>query len=145
MNHHYNDIRVHIATPPDWFDENAVPRWGAFSPQNTANIYADEAVLLKIRCQNCGRPFLVCMSSSESQRLMASVRALESGLAPSLADEVRAKSIEYGDPPNIECCPSGPTMNSEPDRVVEFWRRNAQHDWERVPELEVDVEAEWAK
>ena len=34
----------------------------------------------------------------------------------SLASRVADGTIHYGDPPNAECCASGPTMNSEPAR-----------------------------
>ena len=37
--------------------------------------------------------------------------------------------------------PAGPTMNSVPRRVLEFWR-NDRFDWERVPELEIDIDPE---
>jgi hypothetical protein len=147
MNHHYKDIRDRIAEPPQWFDENAVPRYCPFAPNETANIYAQQIVLLRIRCQNCGRPFDVCMSWCETDTILG--RAVSS-----LEEQVRERVIHYGDPPNTECCPSGPTMNSEPDRVLQFWRHAGWRaedgsvpasPWVRVPALEVDVEPEWVK
>lgn len=130
MNHHYKDIRDAIPTPPLWWDENAVPRYCAFGPEEGANIYAEEIVLLKIRCQSCGRSFSVCMSSGTMDR--ARKRA-------TLAEQVADKTIHYGDPPNVDCCPAGPTMNSEPDRVLQFWRRE-RFESVRDPSLEVSVE-----
>lgn len=133
MHHHYRDIRDRIHAPPTWFDEDGVPRWGSFSPDATANIYATEIVLLKIRCQSCGRIFHVCMTWDPT----AGVLHKE---AP-LSVQIRDKTIHYGDPPNVECCPAGPSMNSEPDRVLEFWRREVG-DAVRDPSLEVSVEEE---
>ena len=58
-------------------------------------------------------------------------------LAGSLARSVEDGSLHYGDPPNIGCCPSGPTMNCEDLKVLEFWVRSADSfDWERKTELE---------
>lgn len=71
MHHHYNDIRDRIAVSPTWFDENAAPRYSDFSPDQSADIYADEAVLMLITCQCCGHPFRVCMTSSKIDRWMA--------------------------------------------------------------------------
>ena len=114
MNHHYSDIRDAIATPPLWWDEHAVPRYCVFATDQTASVYAEEVVLLKIRCQSCGRAFEVCMTWTSFD--------LYRSKTPALSDQIRAKTIHYGDPPNVECCPAGPTMNSEPDRVLQFWR-----------------------
>ena len=125
MNHHYGDIRRLSSTPPIWFDENAVPRFCEFSPDEGADIYAKEIVLLRVDCQDCGHQFRVAMSWNETSQILR-------GFAP-LSKNI--KSLHYGDPPNIECCPSGPTMNSEPRRTIEFWRRE-HGDWARVPELE---------
>lgn len=77
---------------------------------------------------------------------------------PSLAQQVRAGTIHYGDPPNTECCPAGATMNCWDLRVVEFWARGfalrrirepenkdpsmaaaEYNDWTRVPELEIEL------
>lgn len=151
MNHHYNDIRSRIAEPPSWFDENAVPRYCPFSPDETANIYAKEVVLLRVACQNCERDFDVCMSWSD----MDHVRGVER-----LSRDIKERKIRYGDPPNVECCASGPTMNSVPIRVLEFWRHpdlprqsnpNTPYRmpadaprWERVPALEIEVTPGWA-
>lgn len=53
--------------------------------------------------------------------------------------------LHYGDPPNIHCCAAGPTMNSIPIRVLEYWsRENPLLDWQRDPALEVEITPEWA-
>lgn len=138
MNHDYSDIRSRIPEPPNWFDENAVPRYSVFEPTELSNIYAREGALVEISCQNCQRRFHVAFSRST----MDDVRAYRTGKEPiTLASMIEAKTIHYGDPPNVGCCPSGPTMNSDPIRVLEYWRRDDStgHDWCRYNSLEIDV------
>lgn len=131
MNHYYSDIREKLGQPL-WWDEVAVPRYIEFSPDERADVYAVEVVLLLIQCQNCHQQFKVAMSKSTIDMMRGK---------PSLADQIRDKSIHYGDPPNDQCCPSGPTMNSEPLRVLEYWRRSKNLlKWERDKTLEVQVE-----
>lgn len=131
MNHHYNDIRSRIPEPPTWFDENAVPRYEPFAPVATADIYAKEAVLLEIACQNCGHRFHVCMAHDGALDQVLRKR-------PPLREQITAGSIHYGDPPNVECCPAGPTMNCEDLRVLEYWHLpNVTEEWVRDPALEV--------
>ena len=152
MNLCYHDILSKIGEEPQWFDERAVPRFVAFSPDECADIYADEVALAEIRCQGCGRPFRVAFSLSVVSKINAAVQT-------TLADEIRAKELHYGDPPNIECCPAGPTMNSEPVRVLEYWHTHDKQyvengvvtdvagymKWVRDPTLEVDIEPAWVK
>lgn len=142
MNHDYADIISLIAEPPKWWDEHAVPRYCEFSPRVSANIYADEVVLLLIECQSCGTEFKVCMSDDQMSRAMRSYGREKP--APSLTRLVQDGEIHYGDPPNA-CpgeCAAGSTMNSVPVRVLEFWRRSML-EWERVPELERGVWPDW--
>lgn len=131
----YKDIRSLIDFEPLWWDEHGCPRYCKFRPQETANIYADEAVLLLIECQYCGREFPVCLSRA------ASFAAIRGDSAASLAALIGSAEIHYGDPPNIGCCPAGPTMNSVPLRVLEYWRRHRATvtGWFRVEELEINV------
>ena len=136
VNHHYKDILSRIKEPPTWFDEHAVPRFGAFGPREVANIYAREVVLLGIECQSCGRGFRVAFSWSETDRFLRQ--------ESSLAEQIKEKTIHYGDPPNVECCHGGPTMNSVPRIALEFWRMNDAYEWERVRDLEVPVDPDWA-
>ncbi len=132
MNHHYRDITDRLGNKPPWWDEHAVPRYCDFSPHNTADIYAREVCLVEIECQSCGEAFKVCMSRGDF------------GFGPdgledrrgSLAKAVESGAIHYGDPPNNGCCPAGPTMNSIPRQVIEFWRKGKGFEWERVPALE---------
>jgi hypothetical protein len=136
MHHHYNDIRSRSDEKPSWFDEYGTPRYGEFSPRATANIYTEEAVLLLIACQSCGREFRVCMTWDVFDKVAR-------GTTP-LSEQVADDTIHYGDPPNIECCPAGPSMNSVPRRVLEFWRYDSGlHDMVRVAELEHDIACAW--
>jgi hypothetical protein len=141
MNTYYADILERIAEPPTWFDEHAVPRFCPFSPRAIANIYADEAVLMRIACQACGREFDVCLSLGINDVVWAALRG-EAVHNKTLADLVREGSIHYGDPPNVRCCDAGPTMNSEPMRVLEFWQRLRAANWRRVAALEVTLAPE---
>lgn len=128
MNHHYRDIRSRIDEPPRWWDEHAVPRYCEPAPSEVANIYAREVAFVGIECQNCRERFTVAFSYSpwpDREPLSE-----------------RIDTLHYGDPPNVGCCAAGPTMNSEPIRVLEFWRL-VDFKWERVPELEVDLTAPW--
>jgi hypothetical protein len=135
MHTEYSDIMERIAEPPKWFDEHAVPRYCDFSPREVADIYASEALLAEIACQGCERRFLVAMSWCEHDGLLRKVPA------PSENRSV----IHYGDPPNVSCCAAGPTMNSVPLRVVEFWSRATTDDWTRVPEHEGPLVPWWTK
>jgi hypothetical protein len=132
MNTDYSDIRSRIPEPPNWFDEHAVPRYCPFAPSEASDIYAKEVVLLLVECQACEHEFRVCLSWSA----MDGVRDI-----PPLS--ANPAGLEYHDPPNVECCAAGPTMNSVPIRVLEFWRKE-RFDWERVPAFEVESACRWA-
>ena len=126
MHHHYEDLRKLLGEPV-WFDEHAVPRYCDFSPDMTADIYADEAVLLRIACQSCDRPFDVAMTGS----------------AGVLAAQIADGSIHFGDPPNVGCCLSGPSMNCIDLRVLQYWTRaNPLHVWRRDETKERELPGE---
>lgn len=132
MNCCYDDIlreMKFMGKEPIWFDENAVPRFCDFHPEQCSNIYAKEACLLEIECQACERKFLVCLSSF---------------LNTSIGHFIETRMLEYGDPPNVDCCAAGPTMTSNAKRVHEFWRKNkdTNYEWKRFHELEVDLLSE---
>lgn len=144
MNQSYGDITDKLGEPL-WWDECGVPRYEPFTPGLCNDIYAEQAVLMKIACQGCGREFLVADSWSK-------IDAVMSPSGTSLVDMVKNRTIHYGDPPNYGCCAAGPTMNCEDLEVVEFWKRNHEEfvgpdrivkdvekyfEWKRVPELEV--------
>jgi len=131
----YADIRSRIEDKPRWFDEHGVPRYSKFEPSQCADIYASEVVLLNIICQSCQRPFQVCMSWSLSRRALYGER--------SLADRAKDGAIHYGDPPNVGCCMAGPTMNSVPLYVAEFWTDDGPGHWSRHFDRERPISCDW--
>lgn len=136
MNHDYIDIRSRISEPPQWFDENAVPRYCKFSPEELANIYAHECALVEIACQGCQTRFHVAFSRSQMDD---AIDRIDWRNPKTLAALVMDKTIHYGDPPNTGCCAAGPTMNSDPIRVLEYWSKGADYEWKRDPTYEIDV------
>lgn len=138
MNHHYNDIRSRIAEPPLWFDTNGVPRYEPFRPRLISNIYAFECCLAEIACQNCGHRFLVAFSWSRIEVGLDAQGVAWGKMHEPLTPE-QATLLHYGDPPNVECCPSGPTMNCLDLRIVEWWRQNDHHEFQRVPSMEIPM------
>ena len=106
----YRDILSRIPEKPLWFDEYGVPRYEAFNPKRVANIYANEVALLSIECQVCYNWFDVAVSCDLFHSIHNETKPL-SQLAPALF---------YGDPPNIGCCPSGPSMTSITKKILEF-------------------------
>lgn len=126
----YEDIRKRIKEEPKWYDENGVPRYDPFHPDLSPNIYAEEVVLLEIKCQACGKKFLVEMNWGNVYDYIEKI--------PTLEEQVRKKNIHYGDPPRHEC-PCGDTMNCIDLRVVQFWKKD-KWDWKRMPELEIPIE-----
>ena len=129
MHRHYEDILSRIADPPTWFDDGGVPRFGEFSPLHLGNIYASEAALAEVSCQNCGRVFHVALTEA-----FASSRF-------SLGDEIRLARVHYGDPPNVWCCSSGPSMKSVMHKIIEYWIRDYERssDWQREAAFEGPV------
>lgn len=137
MKNYYGDILDLMPISPAWWDENSVPRFCDFSPQYTANIYASEVVLFEVKCQICGASFNVVLSGRK-ELICDKVEYWP------LAGKIITKMLHYGDPPNSDCCLSGPTMNSEPHRVLEYWRRdNKSLQWKRMSEHEVDIKPYW--
>jgi hypothetical protein len=123
----YGDITQRIAEEPKWWDENGVPRYSVFSPDDTPNIYAREAVLYLIACQECGAEFEVTEDWSWWP-----------GRETPLSQVLQTGLLHYGDPPRHggpQGCRAGDTMNSIPKRVLQFWRQE-QGEWRRVAELE---------
>jgi hypothetical protein len=129
MRGHYKDILDRIDEPPAWFDDYGVPRFGDFSPRHLGNIYAREAALAEVSCQNCGRMFKVALSDAFTSKHLG------------LSDEIRLGRVHYGDPPNVHCCDAGASMNSVMHRVLEYWLRDDEvsMDWQRDPTFEGPV------
>jgi hypothetical protein len=134
MKFSYDDIRNRIAEEPKWWDEDGVPRYNDFNPRDTGR-YGLATVLFLIKCQRCARQFTVAQTYSQLDRAkhMATLR-----------EQIEGHTLHYGDPPNVYCCPAGPSMNSVPMKTLEYWERDDRHQWTRVAELEgVDLTPDW--
>jgi hypothetical protein len=136
---YYGDIikpqKLNGQKDPKWFTEHGYPRYCKFHPSESSNIYADEIVLLEIACQCCKKVFCVEMNDSAMKRL----NYLGGENVETLANSIVNKTIHYGDPPNIQCCSSGPTMNCINLRVLEYWKRE-KLEWNRNRSLEIEIE-----
>lgn len=167
MNYYYADLIDKINENPQWWDEHAVPRFCEFKPFAASNIYADTVVLVEIACQGCDEKFKVAFSETYMSKYMSWRRSktadeiekneYDEGVAYEYSLEGILKdrgSLHYGDPPNINCCPAGPTMNSVPVRVVEWWEKekplnitaifSENHGFVRRPDLEIEFDGEWS-
>jgi len=164
MHRCYADILSRIEEPPLWFDEFAVPRFDPFTPHLVANIYADEAALVRIECQGCETSFNVAFTGVAASKPLPSDTALD-GNVPLIRDHVRAQTLHYGDPPNIGCCASGASMNSMPRQVLQYWVKpyaigvgmgcnlkpkmgnvildNDAMEFQRAPEFEISLKLPW--
>ena len=127
----YDDILSRIDIDPLWYGYQGVPRFDAFHPNMCSSIYVDEALLLKIRCQECHKEFLVEMNFSKSNRL----QSLEYRVIHYKAYFMNP--IHYGDPPRHNEC-VGETMNAESIQIMEFWKRE-ELDWVRKPDYEIQL------
>jgi len=111
----YADILALTPDPPTWYDQHGTPRYCEFRP---GIIGGCEVVLLKIECASCRKRFLVGMSCG-------------------------ATVPNYGDPPrhnyNGNRC-AGEVMQCDDIRIMQFWRRNVDFEWERVPEYETRLD-----
>jgi len=140
----FSDILSRIAEPPEWWDQNGVPRFGAFTPNNTPDIHAKEIVLFEIACQNCLRLFKVALAQSDSDRFDPFNHKKP---FPRLSESIFC--LEFGDPPRHEDdgkgeeCGSGNSMNCLNIRVLEFWVRapiSSPDRWVRRSDLERPLE-----
>lgn len=116
MQGQYADILSRISEAPSWFDDGGVPRYGPFVPELVTSIHAQEIVLVRIECQACGHSFDVAMTVPHASRLFS-----DGPNHALLRDHIHDRSLHYGDPPNIGCCDAGPSMNSVPREVLEYW------------------------
>jgi len=138
MHSSFDDLIALSKDPPKWWDEHGIPRFCEFHPDVISSFYAHEVALLQIECQNCGHEFVVCVAQDGSD--LASFHLV--GREPVRLSEA-IQQIHYGDPPNIGCCASGPSMNSIPRKVLQFWEHgpHTNYEWRRVPRLEVEIES----
>jgi hypothetical protein len=118
MHENYEDIKKLTPEPPQWYDENGVPRYAPFEPKYCPDIYSHNVGLLLIACQACGQQFRVEMHTS--------IFGSKTGHHP--------HKWHYGDPPIHGCM--GDTMNCDDLAVLEFWHREGIGEWERMKELE---------
>jgi hypothetical protein len=91
--------------------------------------------LLLIECQACREEFRVAMS------YYGLIDVIKKNA--SLSDRIKNGSIHDGDPPNY-CCAAGPSMNSIPVCVLEFWRKDS-FDFQRDTKLEIPLTPFWEK
>jgi hypothetical protein len=129
MHNYYDDIIERLGDPT-WWDEVGCPRYCKFLPNKINDIYAKEAVLLLISCQSCECEFKVAMSIGPFDSLLGGITSLKK--------EILEKTIHYGDPPNINCCAAGPTMNCNDIKIIEYWERD-NFSWERKHDLEISL------
>jgi len=132
MNADFLDITSRISEPPTWWDSYGTPRWGEFHPNMCPNIYADEVVLMEIECASCRKRFNVEMHHDMSAEIFRPITHQRLSKRP--------QSLHYGDPPRHNCSGGGETMNCDDRKIIEFWRKNQNYDWERVPALEVRLD-----
>lgn len=122
MHHFYKDI-VERAGKPDWYDENEVPRYGKFKPDMVPDIYADQAVLMRIGCQGCQLEFKVALSFKQ----FGFIRLADGSIAhhDGTINKSNRNQIHYGDPPShIDTDHGGSTMNCIDREIIEFWERS---------------------
>ena len=127
----YHDIRSRISDPILWWDDQGVPRYCEFRPEE-CGVYDRVVALVEVACQACREPFRVAVTFDQ-----LSLHQL--GERYSLPTTGNIGSFHYGDPPahGAEECPGNP-MNVESIRVLEFWQRD-QQAWVRRPEHEVYI------
>ena len=127
MKQNYKDITSRINEEPKWYDDNGVPRYDEFSPCSSPNVYADEVCLFEVACQSCKKFFTVSKSSDRFESLQR---------GRTLRELILSKNLWYKDPPNVGCCPAGPTMTSNTVRIHEYWSHGFGGKWSRDSTVE---------
>ena len=158
MHVEYSDI-LERAGAPDWYDEHGTPRYGERHPRQVT-VYGNQAVFFEIACQVCGERFIVSKTYCHTDWIWGHLIYVPPcplrrvilrvwhwivkryGRGTDLIQRVSEGWLHYGDPPYHGCAYGGETTNCEDIRVLEFWRREGAGDWERVPELEIALQAE---
>ncbi len=124
MNRAYDDLLSLTDSKPTFYQKDGVPRWAPFHPGQSTGVYAEEAATLEVSCQSCDARFHVLIER----------RSHDHG--PTIAQRIEDRSLHYGDPPNVGCCISGPSMNSEPVSILGYWRRE-RFEWIRDETLQI--------
>lgn len=129
----YSDIRSRLGFPK-WFDQNGVPRYSEFSPNEAAEIYYNWVALLEVKCQACGRIFLCATALDEWNLYHGPDVPIDIN-----EEEILNHLLGWGDAPwhgyqsdingeNSQC--AGTTMSTD-FRVKEIWRKEG-NVWESV-------------
>jgi hypothetical protein len=135
----FEDILSRVKEKPSWYDCNGTPRFGKFNPELSPNIYADEVLLVRIRCQNCHEEFLVEFNFDTSKKIWNPDRK-------SFEEYIKngeLEAIHYGDPPRHSCYDDdrgcvGDTMNCDDIEIVEFWKKKGKWpEWKRMKKMEI--------
>jgi len=132
----YDDIISRLGEPL-WYDSSGVPRYEPFTPA-LCDVYAWVAALNEIKCQDCGKIFKVSIELSTSN---VSPEDLPGDM------EALGQHLHYGDPPRHNCRP-GDSMNSIPQRILEYWYRihGPNMRWIQVPSLAgLNIMPKWAQ
>ena len=138
----YKDI-IDKLGQPKWWDEAGVPRYCDFSPNEVADIYADKAALIIVRCQGCGKHLPVAWSFRELS-IICYVPGHPSGkdcfasFTPPTRED--SGSIGYSDAPSHidnqgKYCHLGCVMTTDIRQIKEFWSRD-KIDWKRHKDFE---------
>ncbi len=139
----YSDV-IELAGPPAWWDHNGAPRYGEFAPRRVT-VYAAECVLLRIACQACEAPYdvaIVAPTQDETEMLKPQFGGWHEDMSEEEAANLTRldrETLHYGDPPveyhRDEDC-AGWSMNCDDLEVLQWWRRDGQHEWRRIAERE---------
>ncbi|MCC0809364.1 hypothetical protein FPV16_24730 [Methylobacterium sp. W2] len=130
----YDDILSRINELPRW-SGNGVPRYKDFEPSDLEN--AKEAMLVHVKCQNCGKHFIMGVGSQYLYESKDRKKTFDNALRTK-------QKFWVGDPPNA-CCSPGNSMTVIEIEVLQFWRLNLyEHPyWFRVPEIEGPLPMDW--
>lgn len=138
----YQDITDKLGEPK-WWDEEGVPRYCDFSPDNVADIYADKAVLVIIKCQGCGR-YLPVAWSFNKLKIVCWVpehpKGHECFAQLTYPTKDNSGSVGYGDAPahdnrEGEYCHLGCVMTTDVVQIKEFWSSD-KLEWKRHKKFE---------
>ncbi len=129
----YQDITTKLGEPI-WYDEYKVPRYCEFSPQQIAEIYANEVALVLTQCDHCHKQFKIAYSSDLLESISAPFNYLK--------NHITKNDMQCGLPPNDTCFeiafPNGLAM---PIKVLEYWCKSPEtKQWERDSTYEIPLQ-----
>jgi len=129
----YQDITSKLGEP-QWYDEYKVPRYSEFTPNQIAEIYADEAALVLAQCEHCHKQFKIAFSSDLLESMSAPYNALK--------NHILKNDMYCGSPPNDTCFdPAAFPYGLMPIKVPEYWCISPQtKQWERDSTYEVPLQ-----